>query len=77
VAAHSLFDRPVVLPGNSRIAVTVRRDRPVRVNVDKEVLGQIGDGDVVTIERGRRPARFVTFGTHNFPGLVRDKFGLG
>lgn len=77
VAAHSLFDRPLVLPGSSKITVTVRRDRPVRVNVDKEVLGQIGDGDVVTIERGRRPARFVTFGTHNFPGLVRNKFGLG
>lgn len=76
VAAHSLFDRPIVLPGTSRITVTVRRDRPVRVNVDKEVLGQIGDGDAVTIRKGERPARFVTFGHQTFPGLVRDKFGL-
>lgn len=76
VAAHSLFDRPIVLPAESKISITVRRDRPVRVNVDKEVLGQIGDGDVVTVERGPRPARFVTFEYQTFPGLVRDKFGL-
>jgi NAD+ kinase len=76
VAAHSLFDRPLVLPASSEITVTVLRDRPVRVNVDKEVLGQIGGGDSVTIQRGLRPAHFVTFDSRSFPGLVRDKFGL-
>jgi NAD+ kinase len=76
VAAHSLFDRPIVIPADSSIVITVRRDRPVRVNVDKEVLGMIGDGDEVDIRRGSRPARFVTFGQTSFPGLVRDKFGL-
>jgi NAD+ kinase len=76
VAAHSLFDRPVVIPAESEILVTVRRDRPVRVNVDKTVLGHITDGDQVRVGRGDRPARFVTFGGKTFPGLVRDKFGL-
>lgn len=76
VAAHSLFDRPIVLPSSSRIKVTVRRDRPVRVNVDKAVLGLLSDGDEVLISRGSRPARFVTFGSSTFPELVRDKFGL-
>ena len=76
VAAHSLFDRPIVLPADAEINITVRRDRPVRVNVDKTVLGLIGEGDVVRIRRGPRPARFVTFGRGTFPGLVRDKFGL-
>lgn len=76
VAAHSLFDRPIVLPGDSLIEITARKDRPVRVNVDKDVLGLIGDGDVVTVRRGARPARFVTFDGTSFPGLVRDKFGL-
>ena len=76
VAAHSLFDRPIVLPADSEVVVTVRRDRPVRVNVDKSALGELGDGDRVTIRRGVRPARFVTFDGLSFPGLVRDKFGL-
>ncbi len=76
VAAHSLFDRPIVLPPDSRIDVTATRDRPVRVNVDKSDLGLLGEGETVRIRRGERPARFVTFGTTTFAGLVRDKFGL-
>lgn len=76
VAAHSLFHRSIVIPASAEVHITVRRDRPVRVNVDKSVLGHISDGDEVIVRRGDRPARFVTFGATTFPGLVRDKFGL-
>lgn len=76
VASHSLFDRPLVLPADAEIAVIVHRDRLVRVNVDKTDLGQLSEGETVTIVRGDRPARFVTFGTTSFSGLVRQKFGL-
>jgi NAD+ kinase len=76
VASHSLFDRPLVLPADAEIAVTARTDRLVRVNVDKTDLGQISEGETVDIRRGERPARFVTFGSLTFPGLVREKFGL-
>lgn len=76
VASHSLFDRPIVIPADSHVEVTVRRDRLVRVNVDKTDLGQIGDGETVRIGKGSRPARFVTFHSTTFPGLVRQKFGL-
>lgn len=76
VASHSLFDRPLVLPADAEIGVTARTDRLVRVNVDKTDLGQIADGERVDITRGHRPARFVTFGSTTFPGLVRQKFGL-
>lgn len=76
VASHSLFDRPIVIPAESKVEVTVRRDRLVRVNVDKTDLGQIGEGETVRIVRGDRPARFVTFQSATFPGLVRQKFGL-
>lgn len=76
VASHSLFDRPLVLPGDAHIEVTVFRDRLVKVNVDKTDLGEIGEGETVEIVKGHRPAQFVTFGTTTFPGLVREKFGL-
>jgi NAD+ kinase len=76
VASHSLFDRPLVLPADARIEVTVRGDRQVRVNVDKTDLGQMRDGQTVRIVKGDRPSRFVTFGANTFPGLVRQKFRL-
>lgn len=76
VAAHSLFDRSIVMPGSSVIEVTVTQDRTVRVNVDKEGLGQLGDGDKVEIRSGLRPSRFVKLGERSFPALIREKFGL-
>ena len=76
VASHSLFDRSLVLPSAATIDITVTRDRPVRVNVDKTGLGHVREGETVTVTRGERSARFVTFGPSSFPTLVRDKFGL-
>ena len=77
VAAHSLFDRPLVLPADTRIEVRVDSDRPVNVTVDKSDLGQIGENEMAIITRGVNPARFITFGEHQFSGTVKDKFGLG
>lgn len=77
VAAHSLFDRSLVLPSDSTIEVTVSRDRQVKVNVDKVDLGELGEGEAVTITRGDQPARFVTFGSRSFPLVIKEKFGLG
>jgi NAD+ kinase len=76
VASHSLFDRPLVLPPDSVIEVTVARDRLVRVNVDKSDLGELGEDQKVNIRRGDRPARFIALGPHAFPGVVKEKFGL-
>lgn len=76
VASHSLFDRALVIPGASEIVVTVRRDRNVKVNVDKTSLGQLGNGESVSIRRGDVPARFVRLAKPSFARLVREKFGL-
>ncbi len=76
VASHSLFDRALVISGSSEILVTVTRDRSVKVNVDKTDLGQLGNGESVTIGRGAVPARFIRLEGPSFAGLVREKFGL-
>jgi NAD+ kinase len=76
VAAHSLFDRTLVLPAGSRLSIMVQRDRPVKVTVDKIDMGHLTAGLTVDIEQGERPARFVRFGQRSFPGLVKEKFGL-
>lgn len=76
VAAHSLFDRTLVFPAETVIEVEVARDRPVKVTVDKVDLGHLAEGDRVRIEKGGRPARFVTFSRRSFPRLLTEKFGL-
>lgn len=76
VAAHSLFSRSMVIPPDQEIVITVRRDRTVKVSVDKANLGQLHEGDVVVIRRGERPARFVTLDPPSFAGLVKHKFDL-
>lgn len=76
VAAHSLFDRTLVLPAGSRLSIVVRRDRPVKVTVDKIDMGHLTAGLSVEIEQGERPVQFVRFGQRSFARLVKDKFGL-
>ena len=76
VATHSLFDRPLVLPPGDVIEVSVVRDRPVRVYVDKTDLGHLDEGDSVVVRRGDVDAKFVTFDDLSYVGRVRDKFGL-
>lgn len=76
VAAHSLFDRPMVLPASTEIELKVVSDRPVNVTVDKCDLGQMGEGEMTTITRGPTPAKFVMFGDRSFSGTLTEKFGL-
>lgn len=76
VAAHSLFDRALVLPEGTEIGITVISDRSVRANVDKDVLGVMGEGDRLSVTTGDRPLRFVTLRSDEFTGVLRDKFGL-
>ena len=76
VAAHSLFDRTLVLPATARLSIEVGRDRLVKVNVDKTDMGHLGEGQTVEIEQGERPVRFVRFRSRPFSRLIKDKFGL-
>lgn len=76
VASHSLFSRSMVIPPEQEIAITVNRDRMVKVSVDKQSLGQLDEGDRVVVTRGERPVRFVTLDPPSFASLVRLKFEL-
>jgi len=76
VAAHSLFDRTLVIPASSRLSIVVGKDRPVKVTVDKIDMGHLGAGRTVEIEQGERPVRFARFRPRPFPRLITDKFGL-
>jgi NAD+ kinase len=76
VAAHSLFDRTLVLPAHTRLSITVRKDRPVKVTVDKVDMGHLAAGRTVQIERGARSAKFVKLSRRPFTRIVTEKFEL-
>ncbi|MGH8950674.1 MAG: NAD(+)/NADH kinase [Acidimicrobiia bacterium] len=76
VAAHSLFDRTLVLPPTTRLSIEVGRDRPVKVTVDKIDMGHLGTGQTVEIKQGQRPVKFARFRPRPFSRLITDKFGL-
>lgn len=76
VAAHSLFDRTLVLPPTARVVCRVGRDRPVRVSVDGLEIGNLGEGDPVAISAGASRVRFVVFDGEGFPARVTRKFRL-
>jgi NAD+ kinase len=76
VAAHSLFDRSLVLPPDTSLSITVRRDRPVKVTVDKIDMGHLATDRTVQIARGSRPARFVKLRERPFTKIVTEKFEL-
>ncbi len=76
VASHALFSRTMVLPPDSVIRVTVQRDRPVRVSVDKVGLGEAEEGHVVEIKRADQPVHFVRLDHRSFARAVTEKFRL-
>lgn len=76
VAPHSLFNRTLMLPPESKIRVTVADDRPVRVSVDGREIGTLEEGGEVEIHRGPDPVRFVRFDHEGFPARVTRKFDL-
>lgn len=77
VAAHMLFDRSLVLGPGCEVRVTVAGDRRAGVSIDGRPGGPLEPGDSVVCRAHPRPARLVTFGTHDFHAVLRTKFGLG
>ncbi len=76
VSPHSLFDRSLVLEPSSVVTVEVLGDRPAAVSYDGESAGVLPVGATVEIGAAPRPARFVTFGGHDFHRTLKAKFGL-
>ena len=76
VAAHMLFDRPMVLRPDAVVRVTVSGGRRAGLSVDGRPGDGLEPGDAVVCTANDRPARFVTFGENDFHAVLRAKFGL-
>jgi len=76
VAPHNLFGRPLVFRPTAQLRLTVRGDRPARLNVDGRSVAELEAGEAITVARGPGPVRFVRRSPANFATAVRDKFRL-
>ncbi len=76
VSPHMLFDRTLVLDPHSTLHLEVVGHRPATVSADGRNLGTLGPGDALTCTASPRTARLVTFGEHDFLGILKSKFGL-
>ncbi len=76
VAPHSLLSRSIVMSPDTVIEFRVASDRSARINLDGREACVLQAGDTLTVQKGMRPVRFVSLGTHPFPQGVRKQFGL-
>jgi NAD kinase len=58
------------------VRLEVVADRSASLSVDGRNLGLLVAGDTVSCTASPTPARLVTFGTRNFLGILKAKFGL-
>jgi NAD+ kinase len=76
VAAHMLFDRPLLLAPDEEIELEVIDWPQAELVVDGQSRGLLSFGDVVRCRAGEYDARLVTFGRRRFHQILKQKFGL-
>ena len=75
VSPHMAFDRSLVFCADQTLRLEVV-DRPALLIVDGRELGRLQPGSAITCDAAREVARFVSFGTDDFYGVLKAKFGL-
>jgi len=74
VAPHMAAARPLVLPPDSVIELTVSSDQDAIVSVDGQVDRSLGSGDSVSVCRSAHKARFVRFSTpQEYYAMLADR----
>ncbi len=73
VSPHMAFDRSLVVAADERVRVEVADDRPAALTVDGRDRGLLRRGDAIVCRPAAKPARFVTFGSRDFFGVLQAK----
>jgi NAD+ kinase len=73
VAPHALTHRPIAIPDDAKIAITVIRSRDAGVHSDGQAHFSLTDGDRVTLKRAEFHARFLYPEGHDYFAMLREK----
>ncbi len=78
ICPHSLGARPVVVPGDRRIKVTVESEgHAVYLSGDGQVAQELLPGKAVTIEKAAHAVRLVSYRHRSFYDVLRAKLNWG
>jgi len=75
VSAHMSFDRSLVVEATDTVRIEVT-DRPATLVLDGREVTLLERGDAILCTEAPSSARFVAFGTRDFYGILKSKFGV-
>ncbi|MGI8809007.1 MAG: NAD(+)/NADH kinase [Acidimicrobiales bacterium] len=75
VSAHMSFDRSLVVDAAASVRIEVT-DRPATLVLDGRDAGLLERGDAIVCTEAPGSARFVAFGSRDFYGILKTKFGV-
>ena len=76
VAAHSLFNRGLVLRPDEGLMLRINGDRPGAISVDGRQVDELRPGESLGLSAGADGVTFVRFRELDFLAILREKFGL-
>ena len=78
ISSHTLTNRPLVLPAESRVEITLRSvPDDVYVTVDGQVGTKLESGDRVSVKKSQRFVQLITPAGKGFFDVLRDKLKWG
>lgn len=75
VSAHMSFDRSLIVDAGDTIRIEVT-ERPATLVLDGRETALLERGDAILCTEAPGCARFVAFGTRDFYGILKSKFGV-
>jgi NAD+ kinase len=78
ICPHTLTHRPLIVPGNTEIEVTLTsRDDGAMATLDGQVGVAIAQGDTVVIQTSEQRTRLIRFPESNYYDVLREKLKWG
>jgi NAD+ kinase len=77
ICSHTLTNRPIVLPADQRIEVTLQSDQDVMLTLDGQVGFALKEADVVAVHQATARTRLLRFPQKHFFSVLRTKLKWG
>lgn len=77
ICPHTLTNRPLIIPAESKVRVVLKSGDDVMVTVDGQVGVEMLEGDVLTCTQADHPIELIQPGHKNFFDILREKLKWG